>query len=170
MSTMQRFLGKFRGTVLNNADPLKKGRLLVSVTDEGFGIPSNWAMPCMPWGGMQTGVLALPPIGAGVWVEFERGDPSYPIWVGCYWGNGGEVPALAQAMPPGPGTFVAQAATQGALLVTDLPPPLGNVVMQSGGNFIAVHQSGIFLQTAGGASIAMVGPTVTVNAGALVVT
>jgi hypothetical protein len=170
MTANRQFLGKYRGKVVNNLDPLRIGRLQVSVPDEGFGIIGNWATPCLPWGGIQTGMVAIPPVGAGVWVEFERGDPDFPIWVGCYWGNAGELPVLAQAMPPGSGSLVAQAVTQGALVISDLPPPLGAVALHAGGNFIAVHPTGIFLQTAGGASIAMTGPTVTVNAGALVVT
>ena len=27
----------------------------------------------------------MPPVGANVWVEFEAGNTSYPIWVGCFW-------------------------------------------------------------------------------------
>jgi uncharacterized protein involved in type VI secretion and phage assembly len=47
-----------------------------------------WAMPCVPYAGDQVGFLAIPPVDAGVWVEFEGGDPSFPIWVGCFWGDG----------------------------------------------------------------------------------
>ena len=41
---------------------------------------SSWAMPCAPYAGQQVGFFAVPPIGANVWVEFEGGDPDYPIW------------------------------------------------------------------------------------------
>ena len=58
-------------------------------------------MPCVPVAGINTGVFTVPLIGAGVWIEFERGDPDYPIWVGCYWGSAAEVPVLAHAVPPG---------------------------------------------------------------------
>ena len=58
-------------------------------------------MPCLPVAGINTGVFTVPPIGAGVWIEFEQGDPDYPIWVGGYWGTAAEVPALAHAVPPG---------------------------------------------------------------------
>ena len=42
----------------------------------------------------------MPPIGAGVWIEFERGDPDYPIWVGGYWGSAAETPVASTAGPP----------------------------------------------------------------------
>ena len=56
-------------------------------------LPSSWAMPCLPWGGVNTGMFTVPAIGAGVWMEFERGDPNYPIWTGCFWGLAAERPA-----------------------------------------------------------------------------
>ena len=58
-------------------------------------------MPCLPGAGINTGVFTVPQIGAGVWIEFEQGDPDYPIWVGGYWGTAAEVPVLAHAVPPG---------------------------------------------------------------------
>ena len=82
----QKFYGKYRGTVVNNIDPLQIGRIQVSVPDVSV-IPGIWAMPCMPIAGKQEGVFMVPQIGAGVWVEFEQGDPDYPIWVGGFWGS-----------------------------------------------------------------------------------
>ena len=70
------------------------------VPDVSGLIPSSWAMPCFPVTGIQNGVFTVPPIGAGVWVEFEQGDPDYPIWVGGYY-SAADVPAMARAVPPG---------------------------------------------------------------------
>ena len=93
-STERKYYGKYRGLVINNVDPLQKARLLVQVPDVlGLAI-SSWAMPCMPIAGPQMGVYVVPIIGAGVWVEFEGGDPDYPIWTGGFWGSAAEVPAL----------------------------------------------------------------------------
>ena len=93
--------GKYRGTVMNNVDPEQIGRIQAIVPGvEGF-IPSSWAMPCLPWGGINTGVFTVPPVGAGVWIEFEQGDPDYPIWTGCFWGLVAERPVLSQMVPPG---------------------------------------------------------------------
>ena len=47
-------------------------------------------------------LYAIPEKGTGVWVEFEAGDPSYPIWVGCFWADG-QAPKNergAEATPP----------------------------------------------------------------------
>ena len=44
-----------------------------------------WAMPCAPFAGPGVGFFAIPPVGANVWVEFEAGDPEYPIWSGGFW-------------------------------------------------------------------------------------
>lgn len=76
--------GKYRGKVIDNADALKRGRLHVSVPSV-LGTLNVWAEPCVPYAGDQVGFFAMPPVDAGVWVEFEGGDISFPIWVGCYW-------------------------------------------------------------------------------------
>jgi hypothetical protein len=83
---MRRFFGKYRGKVVNNIDPLQLGRLQVSVPSI-FGLDRlSWALPCTPYGGKDVGFFALPPLGSNIWVEFEAGDPDYPIWTGCFWG------------------------------------------------------------------------------------
>ncbi len=84
--------GKYRGTVIDNKDPLNKGRLKVSVPSAIQPDLAVWAMPCVPYAGNQVGLFVMPGEGAGVWVEFEAGDISFPIWVGCFWANG-EAPA-----------------------------------------------------------------------------
>ena len=55
-------------------------------------VESGWCMPCVPYAGPQVGVAFLPEVGSGVWIAFEGGDVSYPIWVGCYW-RSGELPS-----------------------------------------------------------------------------
>src|SRR5690606_36438873 len=79
---MEKF-GKYRGIVTNNNDPLQRGRLMVTVP--GVSGPSaSWAMPSLPCAGEGLSYSAIPGIGAGLWVEYEGGDPSYPVWSGCY--------------------------------------------------------------------------------------
>jgi uncharacterized protein involved in type VI secretion and phage assembly len=82
-----RHFGKYRGTVIDNADPDKKGRLKVSVPAVLPPGLSVWAMPCVPYAGDKVGLFALPAPGSGVWVEFEAGDISFPIWVGGFWAD-----------------------------------------------------------------------------------
>ncbi len=83
----RRFYGKYRGTVKDNNDSTSRGRLQVSVPAV-MGGAQVWAMPCVPYAGDGVGFFALPEVGTGVWVEFEAGNPNYPIWVGCFWGDG----------------------------------------------------------------------------------
>ena len=172
--TPQKFYGKYRGTVINNIDPMQIGRIQVIVPDVSI-IPGSWAMPCVPIAGKQEGIFCIPQIGAGVWVEFEQGDPDYPIWVGGFWGLAAEVPALAlvpPAIPPGQ-NIVLQTTLQNTLLISDsAPTPItGGIILKSTtGAMIVVNDSGIYIQNGKGASIMMVGPAVTINAGAMVIT
>lgn len=90
---MTRYYGKYRGKVENNLDPLQLGRVQVSVPAILGEGTLSWAMPCAPYAGPGVGFFTVPPRGANIWVEFEGGDPDYPIYSGCFWGVG-EVPAL----------------------------------------------------------------------------
>ena len=96
-----RFYGKYRGIVLNNQDPLQIGRLQAIVPEVLGEVPSGWALPCAPYAGTGSGFYAIPMIGAGVWIEFEAGDPSRPIWTGAWWATG-EVPMDEQTTPSQP--------------------------------------------------------------------
>ena len=105
------FHGKYRGTVIQNIDPEFRGRLLIMVPDVLGLAPSGWAEPCVPLAGPTgppMGVYMVPPIGAGVWVEFEQGDPSHPIWVGCRWGSQADIPPLARLGNPADPNIVIQ--------------------------------------------------------------
>jgi len=87
----RRFYGKYRGFVVNNADPQRLGRLKLRVPSVlGADVVTGWAMPCVPYGGAAgQGWLFIPEKGAGVWVEFEEGDLEFPIWVGTFWSKPG---------------------------------------------------------------------------------
>jgi uncharacterized protein involved in type VI secretion and phage assembly len=167
----QLYFGKYRGTVVNNVDPMQMGRIQVMVPDVSNVMVSTWAMPCVPVAGVQHGQFALPPIGSGVWVEFEQGDPDHPIWVGGFWGSAAEVPTLARTVPPAVAGITLQTSLQNGIVVSDVPGPTGGIMLKSTtGASLIVNDTGIYIQNGQGASIVMVGPTVTVNAGALVVT
>ncbi len=90
------FFGKYRGRVVNNNDPLHKGRVKVTVA-QVLDEVEVWALPCVPYAGRSRGFFAMPEVGTSVWVEFEAGDPSHPIWTGCFW-NDNEI-AEADASP-----------------------------------------------------------------------
>ena len=80
-----RHYGKYRGTVADNKDPRNQGRIKVKVPEILGDVESGWALPCAPYAGDKTGIHAVPAVDAGVWIEFEAGDVSRPIWVGCWW-------------------------------------------------------------------------------------
>lgn len=98
----RRYYGKYRGFVVDNEDPENLGRLKVKVPSVlGDEVVTGWAVPCVPSGGTAgQGHLFVPDVDAGVWVEFEEGDPEFPIWVGCFWsapGGESEVPPPVDA-------------------------------------------------------------------------
>jgi hypothetical protein len=165
---VRRFYGKYRGSVVSNVDPLGKGRLLVSVPDVFGVLPSSWALPCVPLAGQQMGVLPVPAVNAGVWVEFEQGNPEYPIWVGFFWGSSSELPGTATTLTPGTAALVVETAGKSKVVVTDTPvSPMngGGVLLQSGSASITVDSSGVTITAS---QIKLVG-TVDMNNGALLV-
>jgi uncharacterized protein involved in type VI secretion and phage assembly len=163
------YYGIYRGTVVNNIDPMQIGRIMALVPDVGGLMPTSWAMPCVPIAGKQMGSFMVPQIGSGVWIQFEGGDPDQPVWTGGWWGSPAEVPALALAGVPGDPNIVLQSALQNAVVISDLPGPTGGIMLKSTtGATIIVNDTGIYIQNGKGASIVMVGPTVTINNGALV--
>ncbi len=91
--------GKYRGIVTDTADPEQRGRLRVRVPALMGDTELNWAMPCVPYGGAaKIGTYWIPPVEALVWVEFEQGNISYPIWSGTYWTGEVEPPAAEPAV------------------------------------------------------------------------
>lgn len=170
-SNSNKYYGKYRGVVVNNIDPMRMGRLQITVPDVLSLIPSTWAEPCVPLAGPTgppMGVYLVPPIGAGVWVEFEQGDPNYPIWVGCRWGAASDVPPLAFAGLPVSPNIVMQTAGQNTLVISDLPGPTGGIMLKSPtGASIIVNDTGIYIQNGKGASLTMIGPAVNINNGAI---
>lgn len=164
------FYGKYRGTVVNNIDPLQIGRIQAMVPDVAGLLPSTWAMPCVPVAGLNMGVFTLPPVGAGVWIEFERGNPDYPIWVGGYWGSAAETPAMSHVVPPGFSGITLQTTLQNGIVVSDAPGPTGGILIQTTtGAMVSVSDTGIVISNGKGAVIEMTGPTTDVNFGALTV-
>jgi hypothetical protein len=175
-SPQGRFFGKYRATVLNNVDPLMRGRLTLSVPDVLGTVPSTWAEACTPLAGPTgpaMGAHFIPAIGAAVWAEFEHGEPGYPIWSGCRWGASSDIPSAAKAGLPADPNIVLQSLLQHAIVISDLPPSpaSGGIILQSASKaMIVVNDSGIYITNGKGASITLVGPSVTINNGALAVT
>lgn len=100
-ATRTAFYGKYRGTVIDNNDPQSMARLKAIVPAVLGTVPTGWALPCSPYAGPLSGLHVVPPVGAGVWMEFEGGDPDYPIWTGGWWGSG-QLPPEETAKPARP--------------------------------------------------------------------
>jgi hypothetical protein len=167
MSEDEKFFGKYRGKVENNIDPFQQGRLQVSCPAV-FGEGSlSWAMPCAPFAGSGVGFFALPPVGANVWVEFEAGDPDYPIWSGCFW-NEREAPVS----DPLSATFTKVIQMDAITLTLSDAPGIGGVTLEVNPPAVATplkmvfNAEGIELSN-GAASVKLTLMGVSINNGAL---
>lgn len=162
-----RYYGKYRGTVINNIDPEGRGRLLVQVPDvTGLGT-SSWAMPSFPFTGQKMGWYALPQFGAGVWVEFEAGNPDFPIWTGCWFGRSSELPSAASSAPPVLPSVVIASQAQNVIELNDVPGTGGIILKCRSGAKIEITDIGITIDNGRGAKIELLGPQISFNSGAL---
>ncbi len=162
---MTQYFGKYRGQVQNNIDPQMMGRVQVSVPAVLGAGQLSWAMPCSPYAGSDVGFFAVPPSGANVWVEFEGGDPDYPIWSGCFWGLG-EAPAQP-AIP-----FVKVLKTENVMLKLDDTPGAGGFTLEVNPPAVATplkivcNAAGIEINNSA-AKITLTPASVSINDGAL---
>ncbi len=83
-----RHYGKYRGLVTDNQDPKNLARIRAKVPEVLQDVETGWALPSLPYSGDGSGFFRVPAAGAGVWIEFEAGDVSRPIWTGCWWADG----------------------------------------------------------------------------------
>jgi uncharacterized protein involved in type VI secretion and phage assembly len=162
------FYGKYRGIVTDINDPLMIGRVRARVPDVMGDQESGWAMPSVPFGGNGMGFFALPKVRAGVWIEFECGDPDYPIWSGCWFGSKAEVPPVLLAPPYK--KFLLKTEGGHSILLDDTPGKGGITLETSSGQKVIISATGIEIDNGRGASIKLTGPQVSVNGGALEVT
>lgn len=155
------FYGKYRGVVKDNRDPLMLGRLRAEVRDIFGDQESGWALPSVPYAGNGVGLFLIPPTNASVWIEFEHGDPDYPIWTGCFWAVG-EVPAL----PAIAETKVLKTDTA-TITLNDLPGLSGVTIETQMGMKIAMDITGVTISNGQGASVKLQLAQVSLNDGAL---
>jgi hypothetical protein len=160
---MSKYFGKYRGQVQNNIDPMLSGRIQVSVPSVLGTGRLSWAMPSAPYAGSGVGFVAIPPVGANVWVEFEGGNTDSPIWSGCFWGTG-EFPS--EASLPAIKIFKTDTAT---LTFNDLPGAGGITIETSDGKKITMDALSIEI-TDGTWSIKISPTSVAINDDALEVT
>jgi len=94
-----------------------------------------------------------------VWIEFEHGDPDYPIWTGCFWAQG-EVPAS-----PGVAEMKVLKTDKCTITINDLIGSI-SIEMQTGAK-IEISPTDIEISTGAGGSVKLTGPQVSINDGAL---
>lgn len=158
MDTMRdeqrRYYGKYRGIVTDNDDPSSLGRLRARVPEALSDVESGWALPAVPYAGDGVGMLFLPPAGAGVWIEFEAGDLSRPIWSGCFWASG--------QLPEGAGPDVKVIKT-GAHTLTFDDGDEKIELLHSSGTRILIDQDGLTIEHSGGATIMIDSSSITID-------
>ena len=150
-----RFYGKYRGTVTQvDASTMRiKAKIPSVLADQ----ESGWCVACVPYAGKDVGFAFLPEVGAGVWIEFEGGDVSYPIWTGCYWRK--------DEVPSDVGAAVKVIVTKEHKLLFDDDAP-AITLSDSSENKVSLEDSGLTLER-GGNKIEVSDSEVNVNDGAL---
>jgi uncharacterized protein involved in type VI secretion and phage assembly len=150
-----RHFGKYRGTVTEVEGSTM--RLKAKVPAVLADVATGWCMPCVPYAGKDVGMMFLPEVGSGVWIEFEAGDVSYPVWVGCYWRSG--------ELPDGASDKVKSLVTQSGTLSFD--DDQGVVTLKDGnGNSHVLDSEGATV-TGGSSKAFLSNDGVSVNDGAL---
>jgi uncharacterized protein involved in type VI secretion and phage assembly len=152
-----RLYGKYRGLVSDVDDPDSMGRIKARVPEVLHDGETAWAMPCVPYAGQGHGLVLLPEVNDGVWIEFEAGDPSRPVWSGCWWSRNEGLPSPAAARAR------VLATTPGHKVVIDEDAD-EITVTHPGGAEVKLTSSQISL-TVGGSEITLTGSDLTLKSG-----
>jgi hypothetical protein len=155
-----RYFGKYRGQVSDNNDPDNLGRVKAKVPRLLGDEETGWALPAFIYGGTsEQGLFAVPDIGAGVWIEFEGGDLSYPIWSGT-WFTRGAIPESAQA---GKKVFKTKS---GHKLVFDDGDGKSVEITDSNGNSVRMDSSTVKIAAGGALKVIIDAPQIELVDGA----
>lgn len=157
---VDRYYGKYRGIVTDNQDPKNLGRIKANVPAVLGDIESGWALPCVPYAGNGVGMYTIPPSGAGVWIEFEAGDVSRPIWSGTWWADN-ELPNQAT-----PDIKVIKTASGHTITLDDTSGSEKVEILEKNGAKIVMNQQGIEVNK-GSQKIKLTQDSVTINDTAL---
>lgn len=152
-----RWFGKYRGLVTDVEDPDAMGRIRARVHEVLHDGETTWAMPCVPFAGQGHGLALIPEVGDGVWMEFEAGDPSRPVWSGFWWSRDEGLPA------PAAGKVRVLATTPGHKVVIDEDAD-EILLVHPGGAEVKLGASEIAL-TLGGSEITLTSSDITLKSG-----
>lgn len=162
---MGNYFGKYRGIVKDTNDKDKKGRIRALVPDVYGDNLSGWAIPCVPYAGANAGWFALPPRDASVWIEFEHGDPDFPIWSGCFWSDHDQIPKDADAKH-----LILQSASGHRIILDDTDGSGGITIETAQGQRLVLSAQKIELTNGKKATIELKGPKTSINGDALEIT
>ncbi|MBB3191869.1 phage baseplate assembly protein V [Halomonas cerina] len=136
-----RFYGKYRGIVKEVDDGDKQlGRIKALVPEVLGDEVSPWALPCAPFAGDGMGQFTLPPKEAGVWIEFEAGDPARPIWNGGWWGRN-QTPKNENGKQAKPGIKVIR-SEKGMMVSMDDDAQTVSLSDEKGKNILTIEVQG----------------------------
>lgn len=155
--TSRPLYGKYRGTVTQVDAATMRIKAKVTALNN---VESGWAMPCVPYAGDSVGFAFLPEKESAVWIEFEQGNVSHPIWTGGFWLQH-QAPSDAK---PGVKAIVTK---KHKLLFDDDGDTI--TIKDSNGNSVKLDSDGITL-TRGSKTVQVSSGQVSVNGSALVVT
>ncbi|GAA1913717.1 phage baseplate assembly protein V [Streptomyces durmitorensis] len=160
------YYGKYRGVVTDNclqdgtSDP--QGRIRAKVVDVYGEDKSPWALPAVPYAANGLGLYLTPPVDAFVWIEFEHGDPHYPVWSGCFW--------AANQLPAARPEMKVLKTPAGTVTLDDSPNAPGITIVTAKGLKITIDQNGIEINAGKKGVIQLTDNKVTVNRDGLEVT
>jgi uncharacterized protein involved in type VI secretion and phage assembly len=158
----RRYYGKYRGIVTQNKDPDTQGRIQAKVPELFGDQETGWAMACVPFAPPSHGMLFLPEVDSNVWIEFEGGDPSRPIWSGCWWPQG------KAASTKSPAVKLIETVAGHQIMLDDTEGSEAVTIKDKNGSTVTLDQSGITLAS-GGMKVQVSDQQVSINDGSLTV-
>ncbi|HLL64846.1 MAG TPA: phage baseplate assembly protein V [Micromonosporaceae bacterium] len=158
---MDRFPGRYVGTVVDNDDPKGLCRLKATVPEVLGAETSGWCLPSLPFAGDGVGLAMVPPAGAVVFVEWPAGDPArVPVWSGAAWADGTGVPGAA------PDRILLVTTAGNRLEIRDTDDDEAIVLTAASGAEITLDSAGVSV-VFGGQSMTITDSSISFNDGAL---
>jgi uncharacterized protein involved in type VI secretion and phage assembly len=158
---MDRFPGRYLGTVIDNDDPKGLCRIKAMVPEVFRDETSGWCLPSMPYAGPAAGFAAVPPVGALVFVEWPAGDVTrVPIWSGGAWADGDGVSGA------GPDVVVLVTPAGNRIELRDASGDEAVEITAKSGAKVALDSDGVVIEF-GSQKVALTRSSISFNDGAL---
>ncbi|GAA0712543.1 hypothetical protein Drose_13550 [Dactylosporangium roseum] len=158
---MERFPGRYVGTVVDNDDPKGLCRIKATVPEVLGEETSGWCLPSTPYAGVGVGLALVPPAGAVVFVEWPAGDPSrVPVWSGAAWADGTGVDGA------GPDRILLLTPAGNRLEIRDTADDEAIVLTAASGAEVTLDTTGVSV-VFGGQSMTITDASISFNNGAL---